>query len=180
MSFLLGLAAVALFLLLLFLTVVKHRADTALYQKLHPPKKQQEEFLKACALYLEYRNAPEAHPSPVRDAKRDAALAIQEEGFLPAALEHLAFPKKEEKRMALLCADGEPQPFTYQALQTASEEAFRVCQQQDQGLTGYSQDPRFWNGETFDTQAWEVYCGEMDRAFRELADRFSRENGNET
>lgn len=177
MSFLLGLAAAALFLLLLFLTVVKHRADTALYHKLHPPKKQQEEFLKACGLYLEYRNAPEAHPSPARDAKRDAALAIQQEGFLPAALEHLAFPKKEEKRLALLCADGEPKQFTYQAIQTASEESFRVCQQQDQGLTGYSQDPRFWNSETFDQAGWQDYCQEMDRAFRELADRFSREGG---
>lgn len=178
MSFLLTAAVLATLALLLFLTMVKHKADTELHHKLHPPKKQQEEFLKACALYLEYRNAPEAHPSPVRDAKRDAALAIQEEGFLPAALEHLAFPKKEEKRMALLCADGEPKQFTYQAIQTVSAESFRVCQQQDQGLTGYSQDPRFWNGETFDTQAWEVYCGEMDRVFRELADRFSRESGN--
>lgn len=169
MSFLLGLAAVALFLLLLFLTVVKHKADTALYQKLHPPKKQQEEFLKACALCMEYEAA--GHPEPAMEAKRDAALAIQKEGFLPAALERLGFPQKEEKRMALLCADGEPQPFTYQAIRTVSEEAFRVCQQQDQGLTGFAQAPRFWNSGTFDAKTWEAYCGEMDRAFRELADR---------
>lgn len=175
MSFLLGLAAAALFLLLLFLTVVKHKADTALYHKLHPPKKQQEEFLRACALCMEYEAA--GRPEAAMEAKRDAALAIQEEGFLPAALEHLAFPKKEEKRMALLCANGEPQQFTYQAIRTVSQEAFRICQQQDQGLTGFAQDPRFWNGETFDQTGWQDYCQEMDRAFRELADRFSRETG---
>ncbi len=166
-AFLVGMA------ILMYLNVVKQKATTELYQKLHPPKKQQEEFLKACELYLEYRKNPEEHPEPAKDAKRDAALDIQKQGFLPAALEHLAHPKDQKKRLALIIRDGEPSHITYQAIETASQAAFRTCQEQDALLSGYSQDKRFWNDATFNTDAWERYCNEMDQAFQQIAERYA-------
>ena len=128
MSFLYTLAFVVGLLILIFLNIVKQRANTELYRKLHPPKKQQEEFLKACELFLEYRKNPEEHPEPVKDAKRDAALDIQEQGFLPACLEHLGYPKDKNARLKLYAADGEPEHITYRAIETVSQETFRACQ----------------------------------------------------
>ena len=175
MSFLYGLAFVVGLLILISLNVVKQKATTELYQKLHPPKKQQEEFLKACALYLEYRKDPETHPEPAKDAKRDAAKDIQDQGFLPACLEHLGSPKDQKARLKLFAADRQPAHITYQAIKTVSLTAFRACQAQDQLLSGYSQDKRFWNGATFDPDKWALYCSEMDHSFNQMVDRYLNE-----
>ena len=173
MTVLYVLAFVAGMAILIYLNVVKQKATTELYRKLHPPKKQQEEFLTACRLYLEYRKYPEEHPEPAKDAKRDAAHEIQEQGFLPACLEHLGYPKKQVDRLALYAADGEPEHLTYRAIETASREAFLACQTQDQSLSGYSQDKRFWNDATFDPDAWNRYCLEMNQEFQKLADLYA-------
>ena len=161
--------------LIIFLTVVKQKATTELHHKLHPPKKQQEEFLKACQLYLEYRKDPEAHPEPAKDAKRDAAKDILAQGYLPAALVHLEFPKNPHARLLLMTQDGEPAHFTYRAIETASQEAFLTCRQQDQTLTGCMQDKQFWNGDTFSAEAWSHYCGDMELAYNQLVERCLKE-----
>lgn len=175
MSFLYGLAFVVGLVILISLNVVKQKATTELYQKLHPPKKQQEEFLKACALYLEYQKNSEEHPEPAEDAKRGAALDIQSQGFLPACLEHLGSPKDQKARLKLFAADRQPAHITYQAIKTVSLTAFRACQAQDQLLSGYSQDKRFWNGATFDPDKWNRYCSEMDHSFNQMVDRYLNE-----
>ena len=161
--------------LIIFLTVVKQRATTELHHKLHPPKKQQEEFLKACELYLEYRKDPETHPGPAKDAKRDAAKDILEQGHLPAALVHLEFPKNPHARLLLMTQDGEPAHFTYRAIETASQETFLTCRQQDQNLTGCMQDKQFWNGDTFSAEAWSHYCGDMEHAYNQMVERYLNE-----
>ena len=161
--------------LIIFLTVVKQKATTELHHKLHPPKKQQEEFLKACELYLEYRKDPESHPIPAKHAKRDAAKDILEQGHLPAALIHLEFPKNPHARLLLMTQDSEPAHLTYRAIETASQEAFLICRQQDQDLTGYMQDKRFWNGGTLDTAAWSSYCEETELAYNQMVERYLKE-----
>ena len=180
MSFLSILAFFVLLAVLICLNVVKNRASADLHTKLHPPKKEQEEFLKVCELYLDYRKAPEDHPEPEADAKYDAAVSVRTEGFLPMAWERLPVhnpgkgkPKVDYK--SFLRADGEPEYVTYDAIRTASREVFLKCRKQDQLLSGYSQDPRFWNDGTFNSKAWQTYCGEMDTAFDQLAERFLRE-----
>lgn len=180
MSFLSILAFVGLLAALIALNVVKNRANADLHAKLHPPKKEQEEFLKACELYLEYCEKPEEHPEPEADAKYDAAVAVRKEGFLPMALERLPVqnPGKGKRKVdykSFLRADGEPEYVTYDAIRTASREVFLKCRKQDQLLSGYSQDPRFWNEGTFHIGAWETYCGEMDAAFDQLAERFRKD-----
>ena len=175
MSFLYALALVGGILILIFLNVVKQRANMELYRKLHPPKKCQEEFLKACELFLAYCKAPEAHRAPAMEAKRDAALAIQEQGFLPACLEHLGRPKDRQARLALLAADREPSYITYQAIQRVSQAAFISCRAQDRSLTGYSQDQRFWDNGTFLPEKWDAYCHEMDLAFNRMVARYETE-----
>lgn len=175
MSVLFGVVAIGALALIIFLTIVKQKATTDLYRKMHPPKKQQEEFLKACELYLEYRKNPEEHPEPARDAKRDAAADIQTQGYLPAALIHLGFPKDPRKRAALMVADQEPAHITYHAIETMSREAFLVCRKEDSGLTGYAQDPCFWNGPTFSNDTWKQYLAEMDTAFNNMVARYLSE-----
>lgn len=181
MSLLSVIAFLVLLALLIFVSVIRNRANTLLHEKLHPPKKEQEEFLKACELYLEYREKPEEHPEPEADAKYDAAVIVRKEGFLPMALEHLPVqnsgkgrPKVDYKKS--LRADGEPEYVTYDAIRTMSRDAFLKCRKQDQLLSGYSQDPRFWNNDTFNNGAWGTYCSEMDDAFDQLAER-SRKDG---
>lgn len=175
MSVMFGILVVLGIALLMFLNIVKQKATTDLYQKMHPPKKEQEEFLKACELYLEYRKDPETHPEPARDAKRDAAMAVENEGFLPAALEHLGYPKDPKKRAVLLAADKEPTHITYQSIETVSRAAFLACREEDRGLAGYSQDKRFWNDSTFSNDAWNRYIAEMDAAFNQMVDRYLSE-----
>lgn len=166
---------------LIFLTVVKNRASADLHSKLHPPKKEQEEFLKACELYLEYCNNPQEHPEPEADAKYDAAVWIRKEGFLPMGLEQLPVQRTDKRFQkptdykVILRRDGEPTYLTYDAIRTADRAAFLECRKHDELLSGYTQDPRFWNSGTFNTGAWKDYCAEMDRAFNRLADRFQQE-----
>lgn len=166
---------------LMFLTVVKNRANADLHAKLHPPKKGQEEFLKACELYLEYCRAPQEHPEPEADAKYDAAVWIRKEGFLPLGLEQLPVQRtgkrfqKPVDYKAILRADGEPSYLTYEVIRNVNREAFLECRKQDQLLSGYRQAPRFWKDGTLDAAAWKEYCTEMDAAFDEMVDRFLRE-----
>ena len=181
MSFLSIVLFAALIAVLILLTVVKNRASADLHAKLHPPKKEQEEFLKACELYLEYRNNPSEHPDPVADAKYDAAVWSRTGGFLPLALDPLPVHRADKRFQkpvdykAILRADGEPAYLTYEAIQTVNRAAFLECRKHDQLLSGYSQDPRFWNGGTFQTNAWKEYCAEMDAAFNAMVERFVRE-----
>ena len=102
-------------------------------------------------------------------------MEIQTQGFLPACLEHLGYPKKQDARLKLFAADGEPEHITYRAIETASPEAFLACQAQDRSLSGYSQDPRFWNDATFNLEAWERYCSEMRQEFQNIRERFSED-----
>lgn len=166
---------------LIFLTVVKNRASADLHSKLHPPKKEQEEFLKACELYLEYCNNPQEHPEPEADAKYDAAVWIRTAGFLPVALERLPV-QRTDKRLrkpvdykAIIRADGEPAYLTYDAIRNIRQTAFLACRKQDQMLSGYTQDPRFWKEGTFNAEAWKEYCAEMNAAFNHMVERFLSE-----
>ena len=171
---------VAAMAFLIYLNVVKNRASAELHAKLHPPKKEQEEFLKVCELYLEYRKASEEHPNPAADAKYDAAVQIRTDGFLPAALERLPVHstnkmKKAVDYKAILRADGEPAYMTYEAIRTVSQTAFRESRKQDEMLTGYSQDKRFWNNDVFNMEAWKSYCDDMDSAFNQMVERYASE-----
>lgn len=181
MSFLYGAAFLVLLAVLIFLSVVRNRAGADLHAKLHPPRKEQEEFLKACELYLEYKNDLETHPEPEADAKYDAAVWIRKEGYLPAALEQLPVQstdrrfKKKLDHKKIMREDGEPAYMTYDAIRNIRQEAFRSAQKQDGLLTGYAQDPRFWREDgTFDTEAWKTYCADMNAAFSQLAERAAR------
>jgi hypothetical protein len=180
MSVVYGIAFVAALAFLIFLNVVKNRASAELHTKLHPPKKEQEEFLKACELYLEYRNQPEEHPQLVADAKYDAAVQIRTDGFLPAALESLPVQstdkmKKPVDYKAIIRANGEPAYMTYKAIETVSRAAFLEAQKRDALLSGYSQDKRFWNQDCFNTEAWKQYCAEMNESFNRMVDRYLEE-----
>lgn len=171
---------VAALAILIFLTVVKNRAGAELHAKLHPPKKEQEEFLKACELYLEYRKNPEEHPNLMADAKYDAAVQIRTDGFLPAALKSLPVHstnkmKKPVDYKAIIRADGEPAYMTYDAIRTVSQKAFLECRKQDGMLTGYSQDKRFWNDDVFNIEAWKNYCDDMEIVFNQMVDRYQEE-----
>ena len=170
---------VLLLVCLIFLSVVRNKASTDLHAKLHPPKKAQEEFLKACELYLEYRETPQEHPEPEAEAKYDAAVWIRTAGFLPMALERL--PVQRTKRFekptdykTILRADGEPEYVTYEAIRAVSHEAFLACRKQDEGLSGYIQDPCFWQDGTLKREAWADYCAEMDAAFEQIQARFGQ------
>lgn len=171
---------------LIFLTVVKNRASADLHTKLHPPKKEQEEFLKACELYLEYRQNLQEHPEPEADAKYDAAVWIRKEGFLPMGLEQLPVQQTDKRfrksvdYKAILRADGEPDYLTYEAIRNVSREAFLECRKHDQLLSGYTQDPCFWNEGTFNAEAWKEYCAKMDAVFDEMVGRFLRETDSGT
>lgn len=180
MSVVYGIAFVAAMAFLIFLNVVKNRSSAELYAKLHPPKKEQEEFLKVCELYLAYRNQPEEHSQPVVDAKYDAAVQIRTDGFLPAALESLPVRstdkmKKPVDYKAIIRADGEPAYMTYKAIETVSRTAFLEAQKRDALLSGYAQDKRFWNQDCFNTEAWKQYCAEMNEAFNRMVDRYLTE-----
>ena len=180
MSVVYGIAFVAALAFLIFLNVVKNRASAELHAKLHPPKKEQEEFLNACERYLEYRNQKEEHPQPVADAKYDAAVQIRTEGFLPAALERLPTPntgkmKRPVDYKAIIRADAEPAYMTYKAIETVSRDAFLEARKRDALLSGYSQDKRFWNQDCFSQEAWKQYCAEMDEAFNRMVDRYLAE-----
>lgn len=180
MSVVYGIAFVAAMAFLIFLNVVKNRSSAELYAKLHPPKKEQEEFLKVCELYLAYRNQPEEHSQPVVDAKYDAAVQIRTDGFLPAALESLPVRstdkmKKPVDYKAIIRADGEPAYMTYKAIETVSRTAFLEAQKRDALLSGYAQDKRFWNQDCFNTEAWKQYCAEMNEAFNRMVDRYLAE-----
>ncbi len=180
MSVVYGIAFVAAMAFLIFLNVVKNRSSAELYAKLHPPKKEQEEFLKVCELYLAYRNQPEEHPRPVVDAKYDAAVQIRTDGFLPAALESLPVRstdkmKKPVDYKAIIRADGEPAYMTCKAIETVSRTAFLEAQKRDALLSGYAQDKRFWNQDCFNTEAWKQYCAEMNEAFNRMVDRYLAE-----
>jgi hypothetical protein len=180
MSFLSMIAFVALVAVLIGLNVVKNRASAELHTKLHPPKKEQEEFLKTCELYLEYCEKPEEHPEPEADAKYDAAVSVRMEGFLPMAWERLPVQnagkgKRKVDYKSFLRSDGEPEYVTYDAIRNMSRDVFLKCRKQDQLLSGYSQDPRFWKEGTFNNGAWETYCGEMDAAFSQLEERFRKD-----
>ena len=166
--------------LIIFLTVVKQKATTELHHKLHPPKKEQEEFLMACERYLEYRKQPEEHPQLLADAKYDAAVQIRTEGFLPAALECLPVQndnklKKPVDYKAIIRADGEPAYMTYKAIETVNRTAFLEARKRDALLSGYAQDKRFWNQDCFNPEAWKQYCAEMDEAFSRMVDRYLAE-----
>ena len=182
MSFLYGAAFLVLLAVLIFLSVVRNKVGVKLHVKLHPPKKQQEEFLKACELYLEYRNDPQEHPEPESDAKYNAAVWIQKDGFLPAALEELPVRRTEKlfqrpvDYKAMMREEGEPAYMTYEAIRKICREALLEARKQDQLLSGYTQDPRFWNGDTFNAEAWKAYCAEMDAAFDRLADQAANTN----
>jgi len=166
---------------LIFLTVVKNRASAELHAKLHPPKKEQEEFLKACELYLEYRRNPQEHPEPEADAKYDAAVWVRADGFLPAALEQLPVQRTDKKFQkpvdykAIIRADGEPAYVTYDAIRNVRQAAFLECRKHDQLLSGYTQDPRFWRDGSFHAEAWKEYCAGMDEAFNRMVERFLQE-----
>ena len=180
MSVVYGIAFVAAMAFLIFLNVVKNRSSAELYAKLHPPKKEQEEFLKVCELYLAYRNQLEEHSQPVVDAKYDAAVQIRTDGFLPAALESLPVRstdkmKKPVDYKAIIRADGEPAYMTYKAIETVSRTAFLEAQKRDALLSGYAQDKRFWNQDCFNTEAWKQYCAEMNEAFNRMVDRYLAE-----
>ena len=180
MSVVCGIAIVAALAFLIYLNVVKNRASMELHAKLHPPKKEQEEFLLACERYLEYRKQPEEHPQLLADAKYDAAVQIRTEGFLPAALESLPVRstdkmKKPVDYKAIIRADGEPAYMTYKAIETVSRTAFLEARKRDALLSGYSQDKRFWRQDCFNTEAWEQYCAEMDEAFNRMVDRYLAE-----
>jgi hypothetical protein len=180
MSVVYGIAFVAAMAFLIFLNVVKNRTSAELYAKLHPPKKEQEEFLKACELYLAYRNQPEEHLQPVMDAKYDAAVQIRTDGFLPAALESLPVRstdkmKKPVDYKAIIRADGEPEYMTYKAIETVSRAAFLEAQKRDALLSGYAQDKRFWNQDCFNAEAWKQYCAERNEAFNRMVDRYLAE-----
>lgn len=182
MSFLYGIAFLVLLAVLIFLSVVRNSASANLHAKLHPPKKEQEEFLKACELYLEYCKNPQEHPEPEADAKYDAAVWIQKEGFLPAALEELPVQRTENRFQkpvdykAMMREEGQPAYMTYEAIRNLRREAFLAARKQDQLLSGYTQDPRFWNGDTFNAEAWKAYCAEMDAAFCQMADQAVTQN----
>ena len=180
MSVVYGIAFVAAMAFLIFLNVVKNRSSAELYAKLHPPKKEQEEFLKVCELYLAYRNQPEEHSQPVVDAKYDAAVQIRTDGFLPAALESLPVRSTDKMKepvdyKAIIRADGEPAYMTYKAIETVSRTAFLEAQKRDALLSGYAQDKRFWNQDCFNTEAWKQYCAEMNEAFNRMVDRYLTE-----
>lgn len=176
MSVLSILAFVVLLVLLIAVSLLRNRANTLLYEKLHPPKKEQEEFLKACELYLEYAGAPQEHPDPAADAKYDAAKWMQEAGFLPVSFDRLPRQMAEmNKKRVLMRASGHPAYLTYDAIRTVSRDAFLECRKQDQLLSGYSKDPRFWDGGTFNPVAWKAYCAEMDAAFDQMTERFRQE-----
>ena len=180
MSIVYGIAFVAALAFLIFLNVVKNRAGAELHAKLHPPKKEQEEFLLVCERYLEYRNQLEEHPHLLADAKYDAAVQIRTEGFLPAALESLPVRstdkmKKPVDYKAIIRADGEPAYMTYTAIETVSRTAFLEARKRDALLSGYAQDKRFWNQDCFNPEAWKQYCAEMDEAFNRMVDRYLAE-----
>ena len=181
MSFLSIMIFALLLVLLVLVSMIRNRANTLLYEKLHPSKKEQEEFLTACELYLEYQKDPDKHADPAADAKFDAAGIMQKAGDLPMAWDRLPRQMAEmKKKNELLRADGEPAYLTYDAIRTVNRAAFLECRKHDELLSGYTQDPRFWNGGTFDSGAWKDYCAEMDLAFNRMADRFLRETDDDT
>ena len=171
--------AVILLVAAIFISSMRLKLGNEQYKNTHPPKKQQEEFLKACELYLEYRKDPAEHPKPAKDAKRDAGLDISSQGYLPACLKSTVIPRGAELKW-IVSEDASPAYMTYQAIETVSQQTFCECQTQDGLLTGYSQDPRFWKETTFDIDGWKRYCCEMSEAFNQLVDRYLTEVQDET
>lgn len=169
---------VILFVLLLaaaiFVSSLRLRLGNEQHRKTHPPKKQQEEFLKACELYLEYRKNPAEHSNPAKDAKRDAGLHIHSEGYLPACMESTVLPRGMDINLRL-GVDTDPAYMSYRAIETVSQQSFLECQKQDALLSGYSKDARFWKETTFDIDGWNRYCREMREAFNALVDRYLNE-----
>ena len=170
---------VLLLIAAIFLSSLRLKLGNEQHKKTHPPQKQQEEFLKACELYLEYRKDPSEHPHPAKDAKCDAGLDISSQGYLPACLKSTVIPKGADIKW-LLREDASPEYMTYNAIETVSQNTFLECQTQDGLLSGYSQDARFWNESTFDIDGWKRYCREMSKAFNQLVDRYMAEVQDET
>lgn len=174
MSFLYVILAILLLVAAIVITSIRLRLGNERYLKTHPPKKHQEEFLKACELYLEYRKDPAGHPKPARDAKRDAGLHISAQGYLPACMDSTALPRGMDIKLRL-SVDDDPAYMSFHAIKTASQQSFHECQVQDSLLSGYSQDKRFWKESTFDINSWTLYCSEMNEAFNSLVDRYLSE-----
>ena len=172
--------AIMILLLILWLIISSaeesgKRQKISDYQKEHPPHKFQEEYLKACELYLEYRKDRAAHPNPAQDAKHDAAMFIKAQGFLPACLDSTIGWDDYEDLMWRYYSSGYPAYMSYNAIERCNLDSYMHFQSEDSGCAGYNRDNQFWDKGSFKNKEWNYYCYEMDSEFNDLGDRFIQE-----